>query len=176
MNKPPMLGFICPDCNHGMTPVCHACEERRQTEASEALVNQLQRDEDGKRQDREERRTISGVSGLEIRFGTDLSVEQDTDEDGPTGYWTASIFLPGFEVDSGSGKTPEAAVAALRVEIIKELRTAANMMEVSDDEARWCLSLSDAEVRALLRTVRKHIGEAEISALAAVLDKQTSGA
>lgn len=174
MTKVPTLGFICPDCHHGMTPVCQACEERRQTEANEAWVNQHQRDDDGRREDREERRTIPGVTELEDWFETEVKVEQDYDEDGP-GDWSASIRLPGFEVDSGSGKSADAAVAALRVEIAKELRTTANHMEFTDDEARWCLSLSDAQVRALLRTVRKHTDEPEIAALAALLAKQTNG-
>jgi len=176
----PVLGFICPDCHHGMTPVCSACEKRRQEADEAAWFNQHQRDEDRKREEREEReerRKILGVTELEERFETDLRVEEDADEDGATGYWTASIFLPGFEVDSGGGTSAEAAVADLRVEIAKELRATANEMELGSDEPGWCLSLDEAQVRTLLRALSRQHGDPELgkatAALTEVLCRQT---
>lgn len=74
-------------------------------------------------------RAIPGYQALldffEGAFGVSIEIEADVDEDGPTGVYTASLSgVRWLCCDSGQGTSPEAAVKALRAEIIKALCSA----------------------------------------------------
>lgn len=130
----PTLGFICPVCSHGMRPVCDTCEHEAAEEAANEAGRQAELESYARAGAAAALQAIPGYQELEIffegAFGVEIDVEADADEDGPTGYHTATLRgVPWLVVDGGQGPTPEAAVKALRTEIAAALRAAANDLE-----------------------------------------------
>lgn len=130
----PALGFICPVCNRGMRPVCDACEHKATEEAWNEAGRQAELDSYARAGAAAALQAIPGYQALEVffegAFGVEIDVEADEDEDGPTGYHTATVRgVPWLVVDGGQGRTPEAAIKALRAEIVAALRTAADDLE-----------------------------------------------
>lgn len=129
MSTAPILGFICPQCHHGMRPVCDACEEREQIEAGEQALAEQSAEQQAHHARLAEWRTIPGYQALEDDLETYLYhlatvlVEADADEDGPTGVFTATLSgVPWLPANGGHGSSPEAAIKALRIEIASAFR------------------------------------------------------
>ena len=158
MSTSPILGFICPTCHHGMRSVCDACEEREQIKAGEQASAEQSAQQQAFHMRLAEWRTIPGYQALEDDLEAHLYslatvvVEADADEDGPTGYHHATLGnMPWLTCDSGAGRTPEAAVAALRREITKALRAAADGLD-----RRQTASLDDGDRVLLFDALKGH--------------------
>ena len=110
MSAAPILGFICPQCHHGMRSVCDACEEREQIEAGEQASFEQSAQQQAYNTRLAEMRTIPGYQALEDDLEAHLYtlatvlVEADADEDGPTGYFHATLGnVPWLHCNSGAG-------------------------------------------------------------------------
>lgn len=158
MSAAPILGFICPQCHHGMRSVCDACEEREQIEAGEQASFEQSAQQQAYNTRLAEMRTIPGYQALEDDLEAHLYtlatvlVEADADEDGPTGYFHATLGnVPWLNCNSGAGRTPEAAVAALRREITKALRAAADGLD-----GRQTVALDDGDRAMIFDALEGH--------------------
>jgi hypothetical protein len=132
----PTLGFICPTCQHGMRSVCDACEHKAAEEASEEAGRDAEFESYARAGADAVLRAIPGYQALEVffegAFGVEIDVDRDEDEDGPTGIHTATLRgVPWLVVDGGQGSTSEAAVKALRANLVEALRAAAD--ELTED-------------------------------------------
>lgn len=141
-NKQPTLGFICPQCKHGMRSVCDSCEEEAAQEAGQAAMCE----QEFRREHLAELRKIAGYSVLEealhqtFGFAVFIEVLPELDEDGATGKYAAWITpAPWMPAHSGPQPTPEEAISALWKETVKQMREKADYLEALisvEEEAR----------------------------------------
>lgn len=119
MSKIPVLGFICPQCRHGMRSVCDVCEQADQIEAGvqEVLDTQVREEHLDTLRD--------GVKGFQEfeeftnSWRLTFSLVHEVDED-DNSVWVAVAACPSFRA-RGEGASETEALRALRVAVKNEI-------------------------------------------------------
>jgi len=115
-----------------LTRVEHAAIDRalgQDEEAAEEAERQWRLDVCAERKRTEDRHMIPGVRDLETFFGNEVIFDQDMDEDGPSGLFSAAIVIGGMGATRALGKTEAEAVKALRRQVVSQLRVVAEDLE-----------------------------------------------